>query len=225
MFFSFNSFAQEKFDYWNYKLIGEFKKEVYREDYFWVWKFLIYNNKIAILLAADVSEDMLEAFPDGEFILETYKGSKIRIKAENGIIKNFEILSDLNDFKKNEDKIKDNDYCEIAYTKLVFDEVYNKYADAKYLKIKDFEYGYKTNNRMEEALLTGFLLYKKDNKNIVINIYYDGIGKNSNEKQYFILDNDRLKEIKNIENCDVFIENCILKYYNPRKFSINSIND
>jgi len=209
------------FDYWNYELQGEFKKEVYREDYSWTWKFSIYDNKIFILLDGDMSEDSLEPFPNGEFTLKTYKGSKIKIKAENGIIKNFELLGDIDNFRKNESKIEENDYCVIAYNKAAFDEVYNKSSNFKYLKIKNFDYDYKTNNRLEESLVTGFLLYEKDNKYITVNIYYDEIGKNSNEKQYYSLTNNELKEVKKSEKYDVLIDNCILKYFNSEKFFVN----
>ena len=52
--FSFNCFANDEIKFENYLLKGNFKREVYRLDYFWSWDFRIFNNDIFLNFEGDM---------------------------------------------------------------------------------------------------------------------------------------------------------------------------
>ncbi len=137
--FSFNCFANDEIKFENYLLKGNFKREVYRLDYFWSWDFRIFNNDIFLNFEGDMGgTDDPKKFPDGEYKLTTENRSKIKINVKNGKIKNFMLLSDKDDFKKNETDISNN-YCKIAIFYSNYNSLYNELEHIYYYMYEERE--------------------------------------------------------------------------------------
>ena len=217
---SFNCFADENINFKNYLLKGNFKKEIFREDYFWSWDFRIFDNKIFLNFEGDMADiEAPEEFPNGEYELLTENNSKIKVNVKNGKIQEFILLSNEENFKKYEENIL-NDYCKIAIFYSNYDIVYSD---------KEHKYYYV----IPENGVVDLMGYKEKIISCIFD-YHSCIAING-EHSYIVVDdtegnsknftttenNDKiLKEVASDSNIvpDIIINNCQITYYNKKYF-------
>ena len=227
------AFANEKVDFSKYFIYGLFKKgdcvKTDEEEYCEEEHFYMYDNKI--FLYKNAGTETVEKIDDGNYTLTSGRGSTVNVTIKNNNVQSFKLLSNTGDFLKNEGKIAENDYCEIAK----FNLEYKKAVGSE--KSKIYLVGIFGDDEANGDLANTFLFLNREHGKILatsgtheyeykfpdnkINIRVSSSDFMFNDILPFQISlNKELTVVDNSSEADITIENCVVKSYNRQKLKL-----